>query len=112
VHEQTFRTLKGKLIKPPVLKYPDFNQPFILTTDAGGEDLGAIPSQGEINRGLVVAFASRTLNRAERNYSSTEQELLAIVWGMRYFRPYLYGRKFTVVTEHKPLTWIMNVKDP
>ena len=112
VHEQAFHTLKGKLITPPVLKYPDFNQPFILTTDASGEGLGAVLSQGEITRDLPVAFASRTLNRAEKNYSTTEQELLAIVWGMRYFRPYLYGRKFTVVTDHKPLTWIMNVKDP
>ena len=112
VHEQAFQTLKGKLITPPVLKYPDFNQPFILTTDASGEGLGAVLSQGGITRDLPVAFASRTLNRAERNYSTTEQELLAIVWGMHYFRPYLYGRKFTVVTDHKPLTWIMNVKDP
>jgi transposase InsO family protein len=110
--EQAFQTLKGKLLAPPVLKYPDFNERFILTTDASGEGLGAVLSQGEIGKDLPVAFASRTLNRAEKAYSTTEKELLAIVWGMRYFRPYLYGRKFMVVTDHKPLTWIMNVKDP
>jgi transposase InsO family protein len=111
-HEQAFQTLKGKLVAPPILKYPDFDQPFILTTDASGEGLGAVLSQGEITKDRPVAFASRTLNSAERNYSVTEKELLAIVWGMRYFRPYLYGKTFTVVTDHKPLTWIMNVKDP
>jgi hypothetical protein len=86
-HEQAFQTLKGKLITPPVLKYPDFGQPFILTTDASGEGLGAVLSQGEITKDRPVAFASCTLNQAGKNYSTTEKELLAIVWGMRYFRP-------------------------
>lgn len=83
-----------------------------MTTDASNEGLGAVLSQGEIGKDLPVAFASRTLNKAEINYSTTEKELLTIVWGMRYFRPYLFGRKFVVVTVHKPLTWIMSVKDP
>ena len=83
-----------------------------MATDASGEGLGAVLSQGAIGKDLPVAFASRTLNRAEKNYSTTEKELLAIVWGMRYFRPYLYGRKFTVVTDHKTVMWIMNVKNP
>lgn len=104
--------MKEKLVSPPVLKYPDFDRSFILTTDASGEGLGAVLSQGESGKDLPVAFASRTLNQAEKNYSTTEKELLAIVWGMRYFRPYLYGKHFRVVTDHKPLTWIMNVKDP
>ena len=104
--------MKEKLVLPPVLKYPDFDQSFILTTDASGEGLGAVLSQGELGKDLPVAFASRTLNQAEKNYSTTEKELLAIVWGMRYFRPYLYGKHFRVVTDPKPLTWIMNVKDP
>ena len=110
--EQAFQTLKEKLISPPVLKYPDFNERFILTTDASGEGLGAVLSRGEIGKDSAVAYASRTLNRAEKSYGTNEKELLAIVWGMRYFRPYLYGKRFTVVNDHKPLTWIMNVKDP
>jgi hypothetical protein len=51
-------------------------------------------------------------NNAERNYSTTERELLAIVWSCKQFRQYLSGRKFTIVTDHKPLTWVFNVKDP
>jgi hypothetical protein len=61
---------------------------------------------------LPVAFLSRFLNRAQKSYNTTEKELLAIVWGIRCFRPYLYGWKFTVVTHHKPLTWIMTSKNP
>jgi hypothetical protein len=72
--------------------------------------VGAVLSQGEIGRDLPIAFASRSLNKAERNYSTTE-ELLAIVWGVRLFRPYLFGTKFKIVTDHKRLTWIVSVKD-
>jgi len=82
-----------------------------LTTDARNEGVGAVLSQGEIGKDFLVAFASRSLNKAERNYSTTEKEFLAIVWGVRYFRPYLYGTIFTIVTDHKPLTWIVSVKD-
>jgi len=74
--------------------------------------LGAILSQGPTGRDLPIAYASRTLINAEKNYSTTEKELLAIVWGCKQFRQYLYGRKFTIVTDHKPLIWVFNVKDP
>jgi transposase InsO family protein len=96
----------------PLLQYPDFSKPFILTTDASNDALGAILIQGDIRRDLPVAYASRTLNAAERNYSTVEKELLAIIWGCKHFRPYLLGRKFTVVTDYRPLVWIFNVKDP
>jgi hypothetical protein len=52
------------------------------------------------------------LNPAEQNYSTIERELTAIVWACKHFKPYLLGRHFTIVTDHKPLTWMFSVKDP
>jgi hypothetical protein len=100
------------LTSQPLLQYTDFSKPFILTTDASNDALGAVLSQGEIGRDLPIACASRTLSKAERNYPTAEKELLTVVWGCKHFRPNLYGRKFTVVTDHRPLVWIFNVKDP
>ena len=111
-HEQAFETLKGNLISPPVLKYPDYSQRFKLSTDASWQGLGAGLSQGEIGKDRPVAFASRKLNRAEKYYITTEKEFIAIVWDVRYFRQYVYGTTFTVVTDYKLLNWIMNLKNP
>ena len=110
--QHSFNSLKSKLTSQPVLSYPDWNRPFVLTTDASNEAIGAILFQGTIGKDKPLAFASRTLNKAETRYSTTEKELLAIVWATKHFRQYLYGRKFTIVTDHKPLIWLMNVKDP
>ena len=73
-----------------------------MTTDASNDTLGATLSQGEIGRDVPVAFASRTLSTAEQNYPTVEKELLAVVCGCKHFIPYLYGRKFTVVIDHRP----------
>jgi hypothetical protein len=110
--DEAFNTLKQLLTSELLLQYPDFTKPFILSTDASNYALGAVLSQGEIGCDLPVVYGSRTLSKTERNYPTVEKELLAIVWGCHHFRPYLYGRKFTVVTDHRPLVWIFNVKDP
>ena len=83
-----------------------------MTTDASGFAVGAILSQGQIGQDKPIAFASRILNRAEQNYSTIEKELTAIVWACKHFKPYLLGRNFTIITDHKPLTWMFSVKDP
>jgi hypothetical protein len=110
--ENTFQHLKFKLTKQPILQYPDFSKEFVLTINASNQGLGAVLSQGPIGKDLPVAYVSHSLNSAQSHYTTSEKELLAIVWATKYFMPYLYGRKFKIVSDHKPLVWIMNVKDP
>ena len=88
------------LTNDPILQYPDFIKELNLTTDASNFAIGAILSQGPVGQDRPVAYASRTLNQSEQNYSTIEKELLAIVWATKYFRPYLYGRKFKIFTDH------------
>jgi hypothetical protein len=107
-----FSPLKTLLTTEPLLQYPDFTRQFVSTTNASNDAIRAVLSQGPVGKDLPNAYTSRTLNNAERNYPTIEKELLAIVWGCTYFRQYLYGRKFTIVTDRCPLTWICSVKDP
>lgn len=109
---KTFETCKNLLTCSDVLQYPDFSLPFILTTDASNFAIGAVLSQGTIGKDRPVAYASRTLTKSEENYSAIEKELLAIDWATRHFRPYLFGRKFTLYTDHQPLTYALNLKTP
>lgn len=108
----SFNTCKNLLINSPILQYPDFTKPFILTTDASNLAIGAVLSQGNIGSDKPVACASRTLNESESKYSTIEKELLAIVWACKYFRPYLFGRTFKIYTDHRPLVWLFNLKEP
>lgn len=96
------------MCNPPVLSYPNFNKIFTLTTDASNDGIGGVLSQ----EGHPCCFISRTLNSAERNYTTTEKELLAIVWSIKRLRQYLLGRKFIIETDHQALKWLHNVKDP
>lgn len=109
---ETFNKCKIILTSSHVLQYPDFTKPFILTTDASNFAIGAVLSQGPIGQDRPVAFASRTLTKTEERYSVIEKEFLAITWGCKYFRPYLYGKRFTLFTDHKPLTYMFSLKDP
>ena len=101
-----FDTLKQKLCEEPLLQRPDFSKPFILTTDASGYAIGGILSQGKIGQDKPIAYTSRTLSDSERKFDTYEKEALAIVYSVQHFRPYLYGRRFTLVTDHKPLVWL------
>ncbi|CAG8797203.1 6769_t:CDS:2, partial [Dentiscutata erythropus] len=105
--QEAFEWLKIQLITVLILRYPDFSQPFYLHTDASGTGLGAILAQKDENKNeYVVAYASRSLNRAERNYSTTEQECLAVIWAVEHFKHYFGISPFFVVTDHSALKWL------
>ena len=112
--EKAFANLRDALVAYPILAYPDFSEPFVLTTDASATGLGAVLSQGGGREGQerVIAFASRTLTKAERNYSATERECLAIVWATEHFEYYLLGAPFIIYTDHDPLTYLRSVPQP
>lgn len=110
--EAAFLGLKERLISAPVLRYPDFQKPFTLTTDASDVGLGAVLTQQENGKEHVVAYASRSLTKVEKRYSVTERECLALVWATRRFRVYLQGRHFLLRTDHNPLVHLRQSKDP
>lgn len=109
--QHSFETFKGVLTTEPLLQHPDFSQPFLITTDASNSAIGAVLSQGRVGSDLPMSYISRTLNKAEPNYNTTEKKLLAIVWAVKQFRHYVFGHKFYIVTDHRPLTWLFSVAD-
>ena len=111
--ENAFCLLKEKLSTSPVLGYPQVDGgEFILDTDASQYGIGAVLSQIQDGQERVIGYASRTLNKAERNYCVTRKELLAVVYFIKYFRHYLLGRHFKLRTDHGSLTWLYKFKDP
>ena len=103
--ERSFKLLKHALTHAPILVFPDYKKPFILYTDASALGLGAVLMQlNENGKHRVIAYASRTLNSAETNYSVTHQEALAIVWALSTFRDIIYGYKIICYTDHTAVT--------
>ncbi|KRX51409.1 Retrovirus-related Pol polyprotein from transposon, partial [Trichinella sp. T6] len=100
--QAAFDRLKNCLTSAPTLCAPNFSDSFQVITDASGTGLGAILEQ----RGRVIAFASRSLRKSERNYSAIEKECLAIIFALKTFRHYLLGRSFTILSDHAPLQWL------
>ena len=105
--DEAYDALKRAITTRPILHIPNMHRSFILRTDASDVGLGAALLQ-EDNKGILhpVAFASKKLMDRETRYSTIEKECLAIVWAIRKFELYLYGRTFTLQTDHQPLRYI------
>jgi hypothetical protein len=108
--DNAFKMLKQKLTSAPILIAPDWTQPFILHTDASKFGLGAVLAQNIGGEEKVVAYASKSLNKAQQNYTTSDRECLAIIWGIRHFRAHLLGRKFSLFTDHSALQFINTMK--
>ena len=109
--QEAFELLKGEISRKPVSAYPDFSKPFRLYTDASNVGLGAILAQKQDGKERIICCASRTLNNAETNYSTTKKECLAVVWGVHIFRPFLVATHFEILTDHYALQWLRSMKN-
>ena len=110
--QQAFVELKKRLMNEPILALPQNDKTYILDTDASDYGLGAVLSQQQDEGEKVIAYASKTLSRAEQKYETTRKELLAIVYGLRQHKQYLLGRHFIIRTDHAALTWLRKTAEP
>lgn len=107
--EQSFNKIKEEIVSNRILLHFDINKPLVLATDASPTGLGAVLSHRlPDGSDRPIAFASRSLTSSEKKYSQIDKEATAIYWGVKKFFHYCYGRKFTLITDHKPLTTIFH----
>ena len=105
-HDQAFQTLKKKLLEAPILAFPNFELPFIIDTDASETALGAVLSQVIDGTEYTIAFESRVFTKTEVNYATTKREALGLIQAVQWFRPYIYGSKCIIRTDHASLQWL------
>jgi hypothetical protein len=108
---EAFDKLKELLTSAPVMRPPDWNLPFELICDASDYAIGAVLGQRVDKIPHVIYYASRTLNDAQLNYSTTEKELLAVIFALEKFRSYLIGAKIVVFSDHSALRYLLQKKD-
>ncbi|CAL8988217.1 unnamed protein product, partial [Prunus brigantina] len=106
-----FNILKRELTSAPIIMAPDWSLPFELMCDASDYAIGAVLGQRVNKLAHVIYYASRTLNDAQLNYSTTEKELLAVVFALEKFRSYLVGSKVIVYSDHAALRFLLTKKD-
>ena len=107
--QKAFDSLKHQLISFPILGFPQYNLPYEVHTDASSRGLGAVLYQHQQGVKRVIAYASRGLTRAEKNYPVHKLEFLALKWAIsEKFYDYLYGSKFEVYTDNNPLTYVLS----
>lgn len=110
--KEAFEKIKTAISSAKSLLLPDINKPFYLTTDASNNSIGAILSQIDSdNVEKPIEYFSKILSEVEKKYSATDKELLGIAKSIEHFRPYLYGTKFYLRTDHKPLIYLFSTKN-
>nr|GEV51349.1 reverse transcriptase domain-containing protein [Tanacetum cinerariifolium] len=106
-----FETLKKKLTEAPILVVPDWNLPFELICDASDFAIGAVMGQRKTKHFQPIHYASKTMTEAQIHYTTTEKEMLAVVYDFEKFRPYLVLSKSIVYTDHSALKYLLSKQD-
>ena len=110
---ESFQELINIIVSPPILALPKHGLQYSVDTDASGYGLGcALFQTDEDGERKPIGFWSRSLIDAEKNYSASERECLAVVWALKVLRPYLMYEKFIVHTDHAALRWLLSIQDP
>ena len=108
---KAFEILKDALTNAPIVQAPDWNLPFILMCDASDFAVGVVLGQKVEKKLNVISYASLTLDAAQKNYTTTDKEMLAVVFAFDKFRPYLVCNKAIVYTDHAAIRYLMAKKD-
>ncbi|CAM8940358.1 unnamed protein product [Rhodiola kirilowii] len=106
-----FDELKKTLTSTPIIRAPDWGQLFEIMCDASDYAVGVVLGQRVYKKPVVIYYASRTLDAAQRNYSTTEKELLAVVFALEKFRSFLLGTKVVVFSDHAAIRYLMTKKE-
>ncbi|RVW39355.1 Retrovirus-related Pol polyprotein from transposon 17.6 [Vitis vinifera] len=109
--QHCFEELKRLLTTAPIVRRPNWDLPFEVMCDASDQAMGAILGQRDEGKPYVIYYASKTLNEAQKNYTTTEKELLAVVFALDKFRAYLVGAPIVIFTDHSALKYLVNKKD-
>ncbi|KAK1631606.1 hypothetical protein QYE76_005921 [Lolium multiflorum] len=109
--KEAFETLKKALTTAPIVEPPDWNLPFEIMCDASDFAVGAVLGQRVDKKLNVIHYASKTLDASQRNYATTEKELLAVVFACDKFRSYIVDSKVTIHTDHAAIRYLMTKKD-
>ncbi|RVW21409.1 Retrovirus-related Pol polyprotein from transposon 17.6 [Vitis vinifera] len=109
--QRSFEELKLFLMTAPIVRAPNWQLPFEVMCDASDFAIGVVLGQREDGKPYVIYYASKTLNEAQRNYTTTEKELLAVVFALDKFRAYLVGSFIVVFTDHSALKYLLTKQD-
>ena len=107
-----FDNIKQALMSPDIMAFSIDDAFFILDTDVSDDKVGAVLPQVQDGVKKVIAYSSRTLGKSERNYCTTDMELLVVKYFIEYHKYYLFGRNFVVCSDHEALKWLFSLQEP
>ena len=109
--QKAFEEIKFRLVEAPIMAKPDWNREFEIMCDASDFAMGAVLGQKDKKVFKAIYYASTTFNEAQENYSTTENEMLAIVFACEKFRPYILGLHVVIHTDHATIKYLMAKKE-